>query len=108
MKGFRAVAWAAVTVLLVAAEPRPSMERSASSVGSSSFAILHASVIPMDSERILRDHTILVQGDRIAALAPDGAVALPSGTLAIDAGGAYVLPGLIDSHVHIRRRELGA
>ena len=67
---------------------------------------MHANVIPMDSERVLRDHTIVVTGDRIAAVAPDGAIALPEGTPMIDAGGAYVTPGLIDSHVHIRRSEL--
>ncbi len=70
------------------------------------FAIMHANVIPMDSERVLRDHTIVVTGNRIAAVAPDGAIALPEGTPMIDAGGAYVTPGLIDSHVHIRRSEL--
>jgi imidazolonepropionase-like amidohydrolase len=105
MRGFRAAAWAAVTVLMIAAAPRPSVERFSSP---SAFAILHASIVPMDSDRILADHTILVQGDRIAAVAPDGAVALPEGTPVVDAAGAYVLPGLIDSHVHMRRRELGA
>ena len=107
MRTFRAAGWTIATALLVAAAPRPSVERPATAT-SSAFAILHASVIPMDSERILRDHTILVEGDRIAAVAPDGAVALPEGTMVVDARGAYVLPGLVDSHVHIRRRELGA
>src|SRR5262245_66176748 len=60
----------------------------------------------MDTERILRDHTVLVIRDRIAAVAPAGAVTLPEGTLVVDAGGAYVTPGLIDMHVHIRRSEL--
>jgi imidazolonepropionase-like amidohydrolase len=103
VKGIRAAAWAAVTFLLVAAAPRPSAAPAASSPA---FAILHASVIPMDSERVLADHTIVVEGDRIAAVAPDGAVSLPQGSLVVDAGGAYVIPGLVDMHVHIRRREL--
>ena len=71
-----------------------------------SFAIIHAAVVPMDTERVLRDHTVLVTGDRIVAVAPDGAVALPAGTRTIDAHGAYLTPGLIDMHVHIRRAEL--
>jgi imidazolonepropionase-like amidohydrolase len=85
--------------LLLAAAPRPK-------TASRSFAILHASVVPMDSERVLRDHTVLVVGDRIAAVGPDGSVALPAGTPVVDVRGAYVAPGLIDMHVHIRRSEL--
>src|SRR5262245_54074365 len=60
----------------------------------------------MDTERVLSDHTVLVTGDRCYSLAPDGAVALSAGTRTIDAHGAYLTPGLIDSHVHIRRAEL--
>ena len=60
----------------------------------------------MDTERVLRDHTVLVIGDRIAAVGPDGSVTLPAGTPVVDVHGAYVTPGLIDMHVHIRRSEL--
>jgi imidazolonepropionase-like amidohydrolase len=70
------------------------------------FAIIHASVVPMDTDRVLRDHTVLVVGDRIAAVGPDGSVVLPSGTPVVDVDGAYVTPGLIDMHVHVRRSEL--
>ncbi len=72
------------------------------------FAITHASVVPMDSERVLLDHTIVVVGDRIAAVGPDGLTSWPAGATVVDAGGAYVAPGLADMHVHIRRRELRA
>ncbi len=72
------------------------------------FAILHASVVPMDGERVLRDQVVLVAGDRIAAVGPAGTVAIPSSAGIIDARGAYVLPGLIDMHVHIRSGELEA
>jgi len=43
---------------------------------------------------------VLIQGERIAALGHD----LPAteDILTLDAGGCYVLPGLIDSHTHIR------
>ena len=62
----------------------------------------------MDSERILRDHTVVVVGDRIAAVGPDAATSWPAGATVVDALDAYVTPGLIDMHVHIRRRELRA
>jgi imidazolonepropionase-like amidohydrolase len=44
--------------------------------------------------------TIVVSGDRIAAVGPDGRVALPANTEAIDARGKTVLPGLWDMHAH--------
>lgn len=62
----------------------------------------------MDAERVLRDQVVLVAGDRIAAVGPAGEVAIPPRAGIVDAQGAYVLPGLIDMHVHIRRAELEA
>ncbi|WP_303699048.1 amidohydrolase family protein [Brevundimonas naejangsanensis] len=44
--------------------------------------------------------TILVQGERILAIQPDAAAA-PQGAERVDVSGLHVLPGLIDSHVHI-------
>lgn len=47
-----------------------------------------------------RGTTILVQGERILAIQPD-ADAMPSSAERVDVSGLHVLPGLIDSHVHI-------
>ncbi|MEH6676887.1 amidohydrolase family protein [Phenylobacterium sp.] len=44
---------------------------------------------------------ILVQGERIVAVAPAADVAAPPGAEVVEADGLYVLPGLIDSHVHL-------
>jgi imidazolonepropionase-like amidohydrolase len=71
-----------------------------------SFAIVHAFLVPMDSDRVLPDQTIVVVGDRIVAVGPDDTTALPDGAAVIDVHGAYVTPGLIDMHVHVRRGEL--
>ncbi len=62
----------------------------------------------MDAERVLRDQVVLVSGDRIAAVGPAEEVAIPPRAGIVDAQGAYVLPGLVDMHVHIRRAELAA
>lgn len=45
--------------------------------------------------------TIIVAGDRIQTIAPDGEITAPDGAEIIDAEGLYVLPGLIDTHVHL-------
>lgn len=44
--------------------------------------------------------TIVMRGGRIAALFPDGTQPLPSDAAERSAAGRYVLPGLIDAHVH--------
>ena len=45
--------------------------------------------------------TVLVQGERILDLGPTGAFSVPDGTEVIDASGKYLLPGLVDAHVHL-------
>lgn len=67
-----------------------------------------AEVVAIRTTRLLADPragnpvpaTVLVEGERITAiLAPDAAV--PAGARLVDLGNATVVPGLIDSHVHI-------
>ena len=57
-------------------------------------------VLTMDGQRrVLTDHDVLVVDDRIAAIGP--ALAVPEGTVEIDAAGGIVLPGMIDTHRHL-------
>jgi len=104
----RGTAWRLAAALPVLALAAGASRISPAGETSTRFAIIHASVIPMDTERVLRDQVVLVAGDRIAAVGPTDAVAIPSDAGIVDAHGSYVLPGLIDMHVHIRRGELEA
>jgi len=47
----------------------------------------------------IENGTILVRGGRITAIGRD--ISIPAGVRVIDVGGKYVMPGIIDSHVHI-------
>lgn len=55
-----------------------------------------------------QDADILIDGNRIAAVAPRGAVSVPAGTAMVDVSGTYIIPGLIDAHHHVAdiRREV--
>ncbi len=64
-------------------------------------AFVHASVIPMDEERVLRDHAVVVADGRIVEVGPTSAVTVPPGALRVDAAGRYLLPALCDMHVHL-------
>jgi imidazolonepropionase-like amidohydrolase len=45
--------------------------------------------------------TVVVSGNRIQAVGPDGSVQVPQGAQVIDAAGKALLPGLFDMHVHL-------
>jgi hypothetical protein len=62
-------------------------------------AFVHVNVLPMDTDRVLHDQTVLVQGDEVAAIG--SSVVVPTGATVIDGHGtAYLSPGLADMHVH--------
>ncbi|MFC0530563.1 amidohydrolase family protein [Phytohabitans kaempferiae] len=45
--------------------------------------------------------TVLIEGNRIRSVHPDGSVELPEGVEIIDAHGCHVIPGLMDANVHV-------
>ncbi len=51
------------------------------------------------SGAVLHDQIILIRGDRIANVG--STVEIPPGTRVIDLGSAMVMPGMIDTHVHV-------
>jgi imidazolonepropionase-like amidohydrolase len=73
-----------------------------------SIAFEHASVVPMDGERILPDHTVVVVDGRIASVGPSGKVRVPRGAVRIDARGRHLLPALSDMHVHVEGESWNA
>jgi hypothetical protein len=77
----------------------PVMVQAADSQQASVTAFVHVNVLPMDTDRVLPDQTVLVQGGKIAAI--DSSVPVPAGATVIDGhGSAYLSPGLADMHVH--------
>jgi imidazolonepropionase-like amidohydrolase len=75
---------------------------------SGTFAFVHASVVPMDRERVLADQTVVVADGRITALGPSGAVKVPSEAVRIEARGRYLMPALSDMHVHVEGESWNA
>lgn len=58
-------------------------------------------LIDVEAGRVLDNQRIVIRGERIEAVGPVASTALPAGARRIDLGGATVLPGLMDAHVHL-------
>ena len=69
------------------------------------LAIEGVSVIPMDSQRVLSDMTVLVGGGRVLAVQPSGEAEIPDGATRVDGRGGYLIPGLNDMHVHFQEEQ---
>ncbi|HKX91235.1 MAG TPA: amidohydrolase family protein, partial [Sphingomicrobium sp.] len=67
---------------------------------SGALAITNARIITMRGDEVIENGTVLIDGNRIAAVGPTAAVGHPAGTRTIDATGKTVIPGLIDAHWH--------
>jgi imidazolonepropionase-like amidohydrolase len=59
-------------------------------------------VIPMDGERILENQTVVVQDGLIKTIGDHRTVEAPADALLIEAQGKYLMPGLVDMHVHMK------
>ena len=71
------------------------------SASETAIAFVHAAVVPMDTERVLRDQTVVVANGKIVAIGPASRVSVPAGALRVDGRGRYLLPALCDMHVHL-------
>ena len=64
-------------------------------------AIVGATVIDGNGGAPMRDAAIVISGTRIAAIGPRASVTIPAGATRIDATGQWIIPGMIDTNVHL-------
>ena len=50
--------------------------------------------------------TVIIEGDRIVAVAPAARARLPRGAVMVDGRGKFLIPGLWDMHMHLANRPL--
>jgi imidazolonepropionase-like amidohydrolase len=89
----RAAALAACAALALAA---------AGSARADGYAIEHVTLIDGLGHAPQKDMTVVVEGDRIAAVMPSALTKPPVGARRIDGHGRFLMPGLMDVHIHLR------
>lgn len=67
---------------------------------SADVAIRGATIVDVASGTLVPDQTLLIAGNRIAAVGPTEELGIPSEAAVVDAVGGYLIPGLWDLHVH--------
>ncbi len=72
------------------------------------IAFIDVTVVPMDYDRVVEHQNVVIRGDRIASIGPTASTAVPPGATRVDARGKWLMPGLIDMHVHLNDEEDGA
>ena len=63
-------------------------------------------VVPMDSERVLLGQTVVVEDAHVVEIGPVDAVAIPNDARVIYGRGRWLVPGLVDMHVHVIEADL--
>ena len=64
-------------------------------------AIVGATLIDGSGMKPLPDSVVVVRGERIEAVGRQGDVNIPDGAEVVEASGRWLIPGLIDLHVHL-------
>src|SRR3954465_14838643 len=83
-------------VLLCACASTPSHE------AGKSIAIIGVNVVQpeRDTNTTLADATVLISGEHIVAVGPRASTRVPADAQRIDGTGKWLIPGMIDGHVH--------
>jgi len=66
------------------------------------LAITNVSVIPMDQDAILAGQNVVIEDGFIVAVGPAASTPVPAGIRRLDGTGLFLMPGLIDAHVHLQ------
>jgi imidazolonepropionase-like amidohydrolase len=73
----------------------------AATAGAAVTALVGGTVVDLEGGPALEDAVILVDGERISAIGARETVAIPADAQRVDASGKWLVPGLMNMHVHL-------
>lgn len=62
--------------------------------------ISNVTVLDVEKMKVLPAQTVVINNDRISNIGPVKKITVPAGAAVIDGSGKYLIPGLVDAHVH--------
>jgi imidazolonepropionase-like amidohydrolase len=74
----------------------------------SATALVGGTVVPVDGSAEIPNATVLIEGERIVAVGPAGSTAVPPGAKVVSMTGKWLIPGLLNTHVHLGLKLPGA
>jgi imidazolonepropionase-like amidohydrolase len=73
----------------------------APAVGADTTAFINVNVVPMDTERVVAEQTVVVRDGVIDAIGPVDDVPIPEEAAVVDGTDRYLMPGLAEMHAHV-------
>jgi hypothetical protein len=94
----------AIAVTLTSSGPTAGQAQptESTSAAADDLVLTNVSVVDVLTGRTRAGHTVIVRGDRIRAVRPSHDVNVGTRSRIIDGRGKFLLPGLVDMHVHAR------
>ena len=69
------------------------------------YIVRNVHVIPMTGATVLDSADVVIRGRRIVEVRSPGRATASANAIVIDGRGQYLIPGVIDSHVHIKEQD---
>ncbi len=91
---------ATLTPTLPPAIPATTTPASTATVSVNKYTITDITVIDVENGLAIPGQTVMVVGDRIDKIDAQETLVIPEGAEIIDGHGLYLMPGLVDAHVH--------
>ena len=71
------------------------------------IALVGATLITMNGEEVIENGTIVVDGNRLLFVGASSDIEMSDDMKKIDVSGKYIIPGIIDTHAHLRAFRYG-
>ncbi|MBT0670749.1 amidohydrolase family protein [Novosphingobium profundi] len=92
----------------VGAQARPNAEPVKTDPGNATIVLTGGNVVGIDGEGAIRDAVVVIHGDKIVAVGPAGSVTVPQEARIVPMDGKWLIPGLMNMHVHLGLKLPGA
>lgn len=79
-----------------------------SSTSAQTIALVGGNVTDLAGKAPIHDAVVVIEGERIAAIGPRGSTAVPADATVVPMSGKWLIPGLMNMHVHLALNLPGA